>query len=517
MALMVAGCGGGSDDPPAPPPPPPPGDEQPPGPPPPPPPTSANSVAQVKADMTGTHDATSPQLLPTDYYVSGPALRTGAPGAGRVALGGYGQVYTGAGHASANTRVQLRNLETYAYSGGVWKRVQYSERVRGAFYSAGYAGAGQSAIPSIRNEPTGGISVKPIANRLFRFWPESGLTASLVNPATVEAVFTTVQARLIRDDGTPVDDPSAKLLVNTAAEWRDQADFTSLYSPNPAATPPAGAKFVGNDQIGNGKLRLVNGQWQAMNFLSVPALADSLGTGSNPALANSTPFDVPPARRIMVIGDSISEGGFGYNSFRRAVWNGLVSRDSKPLVDFVGTRYGVTNNGGSCGVNSATNGMPPNPEFDPDHQAYWGWCVDGVNTELPGRLTTLATNHLTPDIALVHLGTNDINQQGQTGAQISTELEALIGTLRARNPSIRILLAKLIPFQGGEAQISLLNAEIESLASNPAINTPASPITLVDQNTGFTAGDRYDPFHPNESGEAKMAQRWLQALDAVLQ
>ena len=82
LALLVAGCGGGSDDPPAPNPPsaPPPSGNQPPSAPPPPPAaTTANSVAQVKADMTGNHEASSPQLSGTEYYASGPALRPGAP------------------------------------------------------------------------------------------------------------------------------------------------------------------------------------------------------------------------------------------------------------------------------------------------------------------------------------------------------------------------------------------------------------------------------------------------------
>ncbi|NLD55729.1 MAG: hypothetical protein GX652_13835 [Burkholderiaceae bacterium] len=517
MALLVAGCGGGSSDGPAPvpPPPPPPNGNQPP--PPPPPPTVANSVQQVKDDMAGSHEATSPQLGASDYYANGPALRQGPPGAGRFALGGYGQIYVGSGHAAPNARVQLRNLETYAYTGGVWKRVQYSERVKGAFYSASYAGSGTTAATAIRNEPTGGVSVKLVANRLFRFWPESGLTASLVDPATVEAVFTTVQARLIQDDGTVADDASAKLLVNTAAEWRDQADFESLY----AAEVPAAAKFVGNDQIGNGKLRLVTSQWQAMNFHSgSSAQADALAAGARSALANSAPLEVPSAKRFIVIGDSISEGGTSgslnnYDSYRRGVWNGLVSRADKPLVDFVGTRRGVTSDGGDCSpAPSVTNGTPPNPEFDPDHQAYWGWCTEMVTDALSTQLQTLANAGRTPDIALVHLGTNDITQQSEMASVIRSDLDQLITALRNANTGIRILLAQIIDFNSGESDVAALNAEIASLAAQRS--TAASPVSVVDQNTGFTAGDRYDGFHPNASGEAKMAARWLQALDTAL-
>ena len=40
--------------------------------------------------------------------------------------------------------------------------------------------------------------------------------------------------------------------------------------------------------------------------------------------------------------------------------------------------------------------------------------------------------------------------------------------------------------------------------------------TWMRENTGFANGDRYDGFHPNASGEAKIASRWLEALAAPL-
>src|SRR5690606_33844955 len=110
--------------------------------------------------------------------------------------------------------------------------------------------------------------------------------------------------------------------------------------------------------------------------------------------------------------------------------------------DFVGTRRGVTSNGGDCSpAQSVTNGTPPNPEFDLDHQAYWGWCTEMVTAALPAQLLSLATAGRTPDIALVHLGTNDITQQSETASTVRGELGALIAALRNANSGIRILLA----------------------------------------------------------------------------
>jgi acyl-CoA thioesterase-1 len=44
-------------------------------------------------------------------------------------------------------------------------------------------------------------------------------------------------------------------------------------------------------------------------------------------------------------------------------------------------------------------------------------------------------------------------------------------------------------------------------------DTEESPVILVDQYTGFNAAtDTYDGIHPNARGEAKMAQKWFDAI-----
>ncbi len=517
LALLAAGCGGGSGDAPTAPTPVPPPITPGPGPA---PAATANSVAQVKADMTGAHAS-----VPAGVTTGGPGVTQGTAPAGAIALGGFGQVYLAADNTAANTRVQLRNFETYVLvrSTGQWKRVQFSERVNGAFYSANYGAAGAGSAVVARNESSGGVSVKPASGQVFRFWPESGLTQTIVPVNDVDAVFTTVQARLVVDSAAGADDrASARILVSTAADWRNSM---TLY----ASAVPAPSDILAGTPMGTGKLILAGVNWRAMNFHSATASqADALanagaGAGAKAPIANSTPVDVARARRVIVIGDSISEGGSnsGQDSFRHPLWNGIVSDTGNPLVDFVGTRKGVAVAGGTCGNLSVSGAVPAVPEFDSDHQAYWGACTDGVNAELQARLPVLAgsTVDRLPDVALVHLGTNDINQQNQTAAQIRVDLDAMIATLRGANPAIRIVLAQVIPMSSGDLgkdlRIPDLNSEIASLAF--ARSTGASPVTVVDQFTGFTGADRYDGFHPNDAGERKMADKWLPALKSALQ
>ena len=523
LALMAAACGGGDSDSPAPLPPPPPGDvPAPPGPGPAPSPASvANSVAQVKADATGSHDA-----IPTGVTTTGPAVGQRSPPAGTVALGGYGELYIAPNHAATNTRVQLRNFETYALlnSTGKWKRVQYSERVDGAAYTVNYGSVGLAA--DVLAEPTGGLSVKPANGTVFRFWPQSGLTGFARSPlqpgyvpiSDMKAVFTTVQTRLLQGATGGDDRARARMVVSTAADW--------VSTPNLYATAvPLPAGIRAGTPLGVGKLRLVGNDWGAVNFHSATAGdVEALGTAQEPGgvspLANSEKLEVPLAKRVILIGDSITEGSSSpaQDSFRRPLWNALVSDASNPLVDFVGTRSGVTTSGGTCGsAPAATGGFPAAPDFDLAHDAYWGWCVNNVTSVLPGSLSTLA-NLDRPDVAVVHLGTNDILQGNQDPAAIRAELSTLVGQLRAANPAIRVLLAQVIPVSNAAEnnQIVALNGQIAALAQS--LNTTASPVTAVDQFTGFNAAtDLYDGVHPTDGGEQKMAARWLPALKAAIQ
>jgi len=47
------------------------------------------------------------------------------------------------------------------------------------------------------------------------------------------------------------------------------------------------------------------------------------------------------------------------------------------------------------------------------------------------------------------------------------------------------------------------------------MNTGASPVIAVDQNTGFNVStDLRDGIHPTEAGYIKMADKWFSAINA---
>ncbi len=200
--------------------------------------------------------------------------------------------------------------------------------------------------------------------------------------------------------------------------------------------------------------------------------------------------------RIMPIGDSITQADSNHNSYRRLLW--IQLRKAGYNVEFVGSSR------------EHFQGSSPLSDFDQDHEGHWGWRVDQILEQIDGWARTSQ-----PDIVLIHLGSNDINQ-GQSLESTIEELRKLIQTLRTINPRLKILIAQLIPC-GEEAQVRQFNRLIMNFARDS--NTQESPVITVDQFSGFNAAagkDTYDGCHPNESGEKKMADRWFAALKKLL-
>jgi lysophospholipase L1-like esterase len=199
--------------------------------------------------------------------------------------------------------------------------------------------------------------------------------------------------------------------------------------------------------------------------------------------------------KIMPLGDSITEGWSGRDSYRPWLWNMLANAGY--VVDFVGNRTGIA------------NGLtPPHPNYDQNHQGTSGWRADQIQANIVSW-----ANQNKPDVVLLHIGTNDINQ-GQSNTSTETEIRGIIDNLRSVVPNVKILLAQIIPYTVNQSAVADLNNRIANIVTSKT--TGQSPITKVDQNTGFNTANLWDGIHPNATGEQFMADRWYPALQAAL-
>ena len=213
--------------------------------------------------------------------------------------------------------------------------------------------------------------------------------------------------------------------------------------------------------------------------------------------------------RIMALGNSITQSNSSYKSYRYPLWQKLVN--AKVSFDFVG----------SMRNNSSGNPIWPDYQgqtFDQDHEGHWGWRADEILNGKSGsaKLSDWLQGYM-PDIVLLHLGTNDLIQ-GQGVNSTLEDLRQVVGVIRAKNPKVIVLLAKLIPSNTNttwKAAIEAFNVLVPALAVE--LHRIESPVLLVDQFSGYNSYlDNHDGLHPNALGEEKMATKWFEALWPVI-
>ena len=221
--------------------------------------------------------------------------------------------------------------------------------------------------------------------------------------------------------------------------------------------------------------------------------------------------------KIITIGDSITRA----TCWRAELWKTLNTSHAGHF-DLVGTLK--SDNG--CNVSG----------YDQDNQGYSSSLLTEVVAGVTDARTcdptcptlddfAAAFMTTTPDVALIHYGTNDVWNAKPT-VDITAGYGELVDKLRAANANVKILVAKLIPMNVTSSTCSgcscsaclgtvkALNSLIDAWV--PTKTTAASPVTAVDQFTGFDAtADTRDGVHPNDSGSAKMAAKWAEALEPL--
>lgn len=221
--------------------------------------------------------------------------------------------------------------------------------------------------------------------------------------------------------------------------------------------------------------------------------------------------------KIMPLGNSITQADKERYSYRYNLWKKLI--DANIDFDYVGSHS--TNKGGNPAWPTYKG-----KTFDSDNEGHSGWTLDqllnGYEHEPNSGHLAEWLNGYTPDIVLLHAGTNDALMEHPVESTIE-ELREIVRQIRQKNPGVTILMAKLIPAHpekvGQEHVENLLRLNEKIVALAPQLNTSQSPVILVDQFDSFDAtpgADTYDGLHPNASGEEKMAQKWFAALSPLL-
>ena len=238
----------------------------------------------------------------------------------------------------------------------------------------------------------------------------------------------------------------------------------------------------------------------------IPSTLKTIAMGASCLLFSSVIVPAEPIR-ILPLGDSITQGGRRDReeyTYRLPLFRKL--KDAGVDFVFIGSlQKGLQ----PQATWPESNGMP----FDPNHEGHYGWKTGKVRDHLSEWIPQWQG---APDIALIHLGTNDQKSQ-DFQKDIIQPLKEIIATLREKNPQIIVLVGHL-NFNAGPA------LEIRNLVEQMAreLNTKESPVITVHHYRGWHEkpdepdSDTFDWAHPNPKGQEKMATNWFEAMKPYL-
>lgn len=233
--------------------------------------------------------------------------------------------------------------------------------------------------------------------------------------------------------------------------------------------------------------------------------------------------------KILIVGDSISNGVLGDYTWRYRLWQNLTA--SKARVQFVGHRAGTENIYDDPAALATVNGQtPPADNYgDPtdgyynssinaaftrtgasSHDALWGWTYHQAKDHIAQDVSAYQPTYL-----LIELGFNDLLYGSPAGTL--ADAKALIDNARAVDPKVRVLVASVVHrtpvcgFSYLDPAISTYNSDLA--AAVPLWSTSKSPVRLVDISSGYNPStDTYDGLHPNGLGEYVIADAFSTAL-----
>jgi lysophospholipase L1-like esterase len=270
--------------------------------------------------------------------------------------------------------------------------------------------------------------------------------------------------------------------------------------------------------------------------------------------------------RIMLAGDSMTQGANGDRTWRYHLWNHLAPHVEE--LDFVGPysdpasrdmilpvptaeeeatpspegdpaedyREGADGDGGASGRAPSDLGGPGpedqpdgvvwpgadgdpdtaeyrDPDFDQDHNALWGRTLRDASSSIGEDVRVHR-----PDVLCVMLGVNDLLWPVTT-EEMEHRLRGYVEAAREGNPHLRVVLAEAPPIalaesdEGFALRVYAYNVLVREVAAD--MSTERSPVISLDvagSEDWDVASDTYDGTHPNARGEVKIAAAFADAL-----
>jgi hypothetical protein len=169
-------------------------------------------------------------------------------------------VFDGVDHAASNVAVEMRNMRAYikTRSSGTWNALGGPVKVGGTYYgtpdSGGLPAQEEEVIAEYSTDTGTAIKVHGNTGYFWHGWWGAGRLT--VDPYDIEALFVTVQARMVVADTSQVDDRAqAQVGLQVGADY--YLDSTTVYAESYA---PA---------VGIARTKNITNEWQSFSYTTL--------------------------------------------------------------------------------------------------------------------------------------------------------------------------------------------------------------------------------------------------------
>lgn len=245
----------------------------------------------------------------------------------------------------------------------------------------------------------------------------------------------------------------------------------------------------------------------AVTLLFVGIGSPGLTGEDDPAADGPVPVPGPPPGelRVMVVGDSLTQGSSGDRTWRYHLWRHLSGNGVE--VDFVGPYDDLYDLAGEeFGDDSYAA-----PDFDRDHAARWGYSAGELSAEVSRSAAEYEPHYL-----LLLSGLEDILAGGDADHALGGVGET-ISTVRVVRGDTRFVVGELPPVEGtaddarANSEIARFNMGVVALAEQ--LTSADSPVVVARVADGYSpTRDNWDEAHPNARGELRIAAAFADAL-----
>lgn len=336
-------------------------------------------------------------------------------------------------------------------------------------------------------------------------------------------------------------DPTASIVASTststiafssalAVESHVSAQLSQLASVPPIPLPTTIDNYKTWTQVASLMPPLQTNNVKADTMEMVAAVRDAIKTESDSGATIQSLAGRDAALRVMIVGDSMTQGQEGDYTWRYRIWEWFASQGV--AVDFVGPYTGTVQPDSPSAPalpplygSKAVPGQPKTSggyaagvpsSFDRDHFAVWGRAA-AVDK---GLIYDVLSAH-SAELMLLMLGFNDMGWFYSDAAGTLDSIHTLVTNARAVNPNLKFAIANVPQrsFIGGRDDLPISTNIYNALLRNaiPTWSTADSPIHLVElqenydcEPSGCPAG--YDGLHPTATGEFQIARAFSLTL-----